>query len=89
MVVTPETDPVLMPNEGLDHQQTQHAQPCAQINDIGFDLNQIQYSSIAASMNTNSSPPREPSIGFYLPSYNSRKRKNRSSIEGLTFFSQI
>lgn len=74
-VVTPDSEPVLLPNESLDHhQQTQHAQPCVQINDISFDLNQIQYSS-ATAMTPNPSPPGETSLDLYLPSYDIRKWK--------------
>jgi hypothetical protein len=43
-----------------------------QINEIGFDLNQIQYSSVAP-ISPNSSPPEETSLGRYLPAYNNRK----------------
>ncbi len=71
MVVNPDIEPVLLPTENLDHQQTQHAEPCVQINEISFDLNQIQYSSVTPIV-PNSSPSQETSLGLYLPSYNIR-----------------
>ena len=69
MVMNPESEPVLVPNDTFDHQQTQHAQPCMQINDLGFDLNQIQYSSFASIV----SPQADTTLGLYLPSYNISK----------------
>lgn len=63
MVTNPESEPILLPNETSDHQQTQHAQPCMQINDTNFDLNQIQYSAIISSQ-------VDTTLGRYLPSYN-------------------
>jgi len=45
VVVTPDSEPILVQNDSIDHQQTQHAQPCVQINEATFDLNQIQYTS--------------------------------------------
>jgi hypothetical protein len=86
VVVNPDIEPVLLPTENLDHQQTQHAEPCVQINEISFDLNQIQYSSVTPIV-PNSSPSQETSLGLYLPSYNIHLRheldmqSTRSSIE--------
>jgi hypothetical protein len=72
VVVSPDTDPAFLPNENLDHQQTQHAQPCVQINEESFDLNQIQFSSIAP-LTPNSSPPPETSLAPYVLNYNIRQ----------------
>ncbi len=69
VVVNPDSEPVLISNEILDHQQTQHAEPCVQINDTSFDLNQIQYSSLQPIL----SPTSETSVDLYLPSSDIRK----------------
>jgi hypothetical protein len=74
VVVNPDSEPVLLPNDSIDddHQQTQHAQPCVQINHSSFDLNQIQYTSMT-SMTPNLSPPSETLLGPYMPHYDIRK----------------
>lgn len=80
MVVTPESEPVLVPNDTFDHQQTQHAQPCVQINETGFDLNQIQYA--LNPLLPMVSPPADSTLGLYLPSYNNNS-KGRERSNGM------
>lgn len=72
VVVNPDLEPVLLPNDSFDHQQTQHAQPCVQINELSFDLNQIQYTSITP-ITPNVLPPQPTSLGPYIPPYGIRK----------------
>ncbi len=75
VVVNPDSEPVLLPNDSIDnddHQQTQHAQPCVQINHISFDLNQIQYTSLTP-MTPNLLPPQQTLLGPYMPHYDIRK----------------
>ena len=72
VVDTPDSEPILVPNGSIDHQQTQHDQSCVEISDVGFDLNQTQYSSFAA-VSPNSSLPRQTYLGFYQPFYQIRK----------------
>lgn len=69
---TPDSEPVLVSDDTIDHQQTQHAQPCVQEDDTKFDLNQIQFSSITPST-PNSSPPPETLVGPTLPRFSTRK----------------
>jgi len=88
IVENPDSEPVLLPNDSIDddHQQTQHAQPCVQINHISFDLNQIQYTSITP-MTPNLLPPQQTLLVPYNAHYDIRSnneleaQSTRSSVE--------
>jgi hypothetical protein len=83
LVVTPDAEPLVLSNDTIDHQQTQHAQPCVQINEDSFDLNQIQYTSISPDL----LPPEGTSLVPYILNYDIRANHDldgqltRSSVE--------
>jgi len=69
-----DSDLVLLPDNSLDQQETRHAEPCVQINEVGFDLHQIQYTA-PKPVTPNVSPLQRPFLGLSRMIVGNRKLK--------------